>query len=127
MDMVTDSRIGRIAGYNMLSFLKDINCTGMQFKLLRFWVRHPKAKLSLYTMARALNTSAISLRDAITNLVENGILIAQDNNHGLTTYALSEQGAQEYIDELGSLDMHQTMNLEKQLKEKTVSPASKSK
>ncbi|MBM4447598.1 MAG: hypothetical protein FJ023_09715 [Chloroflexi bacterium] len=125
--MVTDDRIGRIAGYDVLSFLEDINCTGMQFRLLRFWVRHPKAKLSLYTMARALNTSAISLRDAITNLVENGILTAQHNNHGLTTYALSEQGAQEYIDELGSLDIHQTKTLERQLKEKTVSPTSKSK
>lgn len=124
--MVTDDRIGRIAGYDMLSFLEDINCTGVQFKLLRFWVRHPKAKLSLYTMARALNTSAISLRDAITNLVEKGILTAQHNNHGLTTYALSEQGAQEYIDELGSLDMHQTKTLERQLKEKTVSAAGKS-
>ena len=124
--MVTDSRIGRIVDYDMLSFLKGINCTGMQFKLLRFWVRHPKAKLSLYTMARALDTSAISLRDAITNLVEKGILTAQHNNHGLTTYALSEHGAQEYIDELGSLDMHQTKTLERQLKEKTVSPASKS-
>src|SRR4030043_925626 len=118
MDMVTDSRIGRIAGYDMLSFLEDINCTGMQFKLLRFWVRHPKAKLSLYTMARALNTSAISLRDAITNLVENGILIAQDNNHGLTTYALSEQGAQDLITERGSRDGNKPGNWEKQLKKK---------
>lgn len=114
--MVTDDRIGRISGYDMLSFLEDINCTGMQFRLLRFWVRHPKAKLSLYTIARALNTSANGLRDAITNLVEKGILTAQHSNHGLTTYALSEQGAQEYIYEMGSLDMHQTMNLEKKLK-----------
>ena len=116
--MVTDDRISRIAGYDILSFLEDINCTDMQFKLLRFWTRHPKAKLSLYTIARALNTSAIGLRDAITNLVEKGILTAQHNNHGLTTYALSEQGAREYIDELGSLDMHQTKHLERQLKEK---------
>jgi predicted DNA-binding transcriptional regulator len=127
MDMVTDSRIGRIVGYDVLSFLKGIDCTGMQFKLLRFWVRHPKAKLSLYTIAKALDTSAINLRDAIANLVEKGILTAQHNNHGLTTYALSEQGAQGYIDELGSLDMHQTKTLERQLKEKTVLPAGKSK
>jgi len=118
--MVTDDRVSRIAGCDMLSFLEDINCTGMQFKLLRFWTRHPRAKLSLYTVARALNTSAIGLRDAITNLVEKGILTAQHSNHGLTTYALSERGAREYIDELGSLDMHQTRQLERQLKEKTV-------
>lgn len=124
--MVTDDRIEQITGYDMLSSLEDINCTGMQFKLLRFWVRHPRAKLSLYTMARALNTSAIGLRDAITNLVEKGILTAQHNNHGLTTYALSENGAQEYIDELSSLDMHQTKTLERRLKEKAVSSAGKS-
>jgi len=127
MDMVTDARAGKIAGYDMLSFLEDINCTGMQFKLLRFWARHPRAKLSLYTIARAMNTSAIGLRDAITNLVENGIITAQHNNYGLTTYALSEQGGQEYVDGLGSLDMHQTKTLERQLKEKTLSTASTSK
>jgi len=125
--MVTDARAGKIAGYDMLSFLEDINCTGMQFKLLRFWARHPRAKLSLYTIARAMNTSAIGLRDAITNLVENGIITAQHNNYGLTTYALSEQGGQEYVDGLGSLDMHQTKTLERQLKEKTLSTASTSK
>jgi len=114
--MVADDRVGRIAGYDMLSFLEDINCTGMQFKLLRFWVRHPKAKLSLYTIARALNASAMGMRDAITSLVEKGILTAQNNNHGLTTYALSEQGAQECIGGPGSLDWNQTRNLERQLK-----------
>lgn len=124
--MVTDDRIGAISDYDALPFLEDINCTGMQFKLLRFWVRHPKAKLSLYTIARALSTSAVGLRDAITTLVERGIITAQHSNHGLTTYALSEKGAQECIDELGSLDMHQTMNLEKKLEERALSSVSNS-
>jgi predicted DNA-binding transcriptional regulator len=115
-----------MADYELLSFLKDINCTGAQFKLLRFWGRHPKAKLSLHTIARALDTSAINLRDAITNLVGKGILTAQHNNDGLTTYALSEQQIQEYIDELGSLDWNEAINLEKQLKAETVLPADKS-
>jgi predicted DNA-binding transcriptional regulator len=115
-DMVTDCKISRIADYGLLPFLKDIGCTGMQFKLLCFWGKHPKAKLSLYTIARALDTSAVNLRDAITNLVEKGILTAQHNMDGLTTYALSEQRAQEYIDELGSLDWNQAMNLGRQLK-----------
>ena len=124
--MVTDYRISRMVDYDLLSSLKDIGCTGMQFKLLCFWGRHPKAKLSLYTITVALDTSAINLRDAITNLVEKGILTAQDNNDGLTTYALSGQQTQEYIDELGSLDWNQTMNLARQLEEETVSPANKS-
>jgi len=123
--MVTDCRISQLVDYSLLSFLKDINCTGMQFKLLCFWGRHPKAKLSLYTIASALDTSATNLRGAITNLVGKGILTAQHNNDGLTTYALSEQGAQEYIDKLGSLDWNQTMNLERQLKKEPVSLAGK--
>jgi hypothetical protein len=125
-DMVTDCRISQKVDYSLLSFLKDINCTSMQFKLLCFWGRHPKAKLSLYTIASALDTSATNLRAAITNLVGKGILTAQHNNDGLTTYALSEHGAQEYIDKLGSLDWNQTMNLGSQLKKETVSLAGKS-
>jgi hypothetical protein len=125
-DMVTDCRISQLVDYSLLSFLKDINCTGMQFKLLCFWGRHPRAKLSLYTIASALDTSATNLRGAIANLVGKGILTAQHNNDGLTTYALSEQGAQEYIDKLGSLDWNQTMNLGRQLKKEPVSLASKS-
>ncbi len=115
--MVTDCRISQLVDYDLLSFLKDISCTGIQFKLLCFWGRHPKAKLSLYTIARALDTSAINLRYAMANLVGKGILMAQQNDNGLTTYALSDQRAKEYIDELGSLDWNQTMNLGRQLKE----------
>ena len=123
--MVTDCRISRPVDYGLLSFLKDINCTGMQFKLLCFWGRHPRAKLSLYTIASALDTSATNLRGSITSLVGKGILTAQHNNDGLTTYALSEQKAQEYIDKLGSLDWNQTMNLGMQLKKEPVPLAGK--
>jgi hypothetical protein len=126
IDMVTDCRISQPVDFNLLSFLKDIDCTGMQFKLLCFWGKHPRAKLSLYTIASALDTSATSLRGAITNLVGKGILTAQHNHDGLTTYTLSEYEAQEYIDKLGSLDWNQTMNLGKQLKKETASLAGKS-
>ncbi|MFC2049630.1 hypothetical protein ACFLTN_00380 [Chloroflexota bacterium] len=118
--MVIDCRIRQTANYDMLSSLKDIGCTDMQFKLLCFWGRHRKAKLSLYTIAGALDTPANGLRDAITNLVEKGIITARHDNYGLTTYALSKQGAREYIDELGSLDWNQTRNLGSQLKKETV-------
>ena len=98
----------------------------MQFKLLCFWGRHPRAKLSLYTIAGALDTSAIKLRDAITNLVGKGVLTAQDSDNGLTTYALSEQRTREYVDELGKLDWKQMMDLVRQFKKETVSTADKS-
>ncbi len=124
--MVTNCGISQLEDYSLLSFLKDINCTGMQFKLLCFWGRHPRAKLSLYTIANALDTSASNLRAAISNLVGKGILTAQHNNDGLTTYALSQHEAQEYIDKLGSLDWNQTMNLGRQLKKETVPVAVKS-
>jgi len=125
--VVIDCSIRQTVYYGLLSSLKDMGCTDMQFKLLCFWGRHRKAKLSLYTIARALDTSAMGLRDAIKSLVEKGIITAKQDDYGLTTYVLSEQGAGEYIDELGSLDWNQKMNMEIQLKEKAVSPASKSK
>jgi hypothetical protein len=126
-DMVTDCRISQLEDYSLLSFLKDIDCTGMQFKLLCFWGRHPRAKLSLYTIASALDTPTTNLRGAIVSLVGKGILTAQHNNDGLTTYALSGNGTQKYIDKLGSLDWNQTMNLGEQLKKEAVSLAGKSK
>lgn len=120
--MVIDCGINRVVNYELLSFLKDTGCCGMQFQLLRFWGRHPRAKLSLYTIASALDTARINLRYAITALVEKDILIAQhDDGNGLTTYALtSDQRTQEYIDELAKLDWNETKSLEKQLEEEAV-------
>ena len=121
-DMLTNYRINRIANYELLLFLKDIGCSGIQFRLLCFWGRHPKSRLSLYTVARALGTARINLRDAMTNLVEKGILVDQHDSNGLTTYALSgDQRIQEYIDELAKLDWSEAITLRKQLKEETVS------
>jgi hypothetical protein len=122
-DMVTDYRINRIVKCELLLFLKDIGCSGIQFRLLCFWGRHPKSRLSLYTVARALDTARINLRDAMTDLVEKGILVDQHDSNGLTTYALSgDKRIKEYIDELAKLDWSEAINLRKQLKEETVSP-----
>ena len=118
--MAIDGTIRQMANDGLMSFLKDIDCDGMQFKLLCFWGRHPRAKLSLYTIAGALDASAMSLREAIVNLVEKGVLTAEHNNNGLTTYALSEQQARGYVDELGGLDWKQTMDLVRQWKKGTV-------
>lgn len=119
--MVTDCRINQMASCELISFLKDIGCSDMQFQLLRFWGRHPRAKLSLYTIASALDTARINLRHAITALVEKSILIAQHDDNGLTTYALtSDQRTQEYIDKLARLDWGETKILEKQLEEEAV-------
>ena len=116
--MLTDYKVNQMPSCELLSFLQDIGCNRMQFQLLRFWARHPKAKLSLYTIAYALDTARSNLRHSITSLVEKGILLKQCNSKGLTTYSLnSEQQAQKYIDELARLDWNEAKSLEKQLKE----------
>jgi hypothetical protein len=124
--MVTDCSVKLKVSYDLLFFLKDIGCSGMQFKLLCFWSRHPRAKLSLYTIARVLDTARIDLRNAITVLLEKGILITEHNSDNLTTYAIShDQRTQEYIEELAKLDWSGTKNLGKQLKEEVVLPVNK--
>jgi hypothetical protein len=120
INMITSYRINRIENYELVSFLKDIGCSDMQFKLLCFWGRHPRSSLSLYTVARALNTVKINLRYAIRALVEKGILTERSDSNGLTTFALSgSQRIQEYIGCLAKLDWGELTNLRKELKEQS--------
>jgi hypothetical protein len=94
------------------------SCTGLELRLLRFWGRYPRAKLSLYTIAGALGAARFDLREAIAILAEKGILKEQQNANGLTTYSLSsDHQTQEYIEELGRLDWGEIKILEKQLEE----------
>ena len=97
------------------------SCTGLELRLLRFWGRHPRAKLSLYTIAGALGAARLDLRQAIAILAEKGILKAQHNSNGLTTYSLSDdRQTQEYLEELAGLDWGETKILEKQLEREAV-------
>ena len=97
------------------------SCTGLELRLLRFWGRHPRAKLSLYTIAGALGAARIDLRQAIAILAEKGILKAQHNSNGLTTYSLSDdRQTQEYIEELAGLDWGEIKILEEQLEQQAV-------
>lgn len=118
--MVTAYREKRIGNNGLLSFLADIGANNTQLKLLYFWVRHPKAKL---TVMRALETAKNNLRDAITTLAEKGILIAQHNSSGSTTYSLSDQRNQEYMSELAKLDWSQVLSLGRQLTAEAISPS----
>jgi hypothetical protein len=118
----------RIVNNDILSFLKGIGYSDMQFELLYFFSRHPRAKLSLYTIAGTLDAAKIDLRDTIADLVEKGILTAQHNGDSLTTYALTgDRRIQEYINGLANLDWSKTTSLEKQLKlkKKAVYPTNK--
>jgi hypothetical protein len=120
--MTTNYKIERTQNYDLASFLKDLGCDRTQFKLLCFWVRHPRSRVSLYTAARALDTARTNLRYAIGILVERGILMEQHDSNGLTTYALSgDERIQRYIDELAQLDCSEVVNLRKRLTDETVS------
>jgi hypothetical protein len=63
----------------------------MQFDLLQFWKRHPRAKLSLYSGDDTLKRPRNELRNAIFALAEKGVLTSKLNSNGLVTYALSDQ------------------------------------
>jgi hypothetical protein len=69
----------------------------MEIKLLQFWKRHPKAKLSLYSLGDTLGNPNNELRNAVLALAEKGVLVVQHNNNGLTTYALSGKPAHEQV------------------------------
>ena len=98
--------------HNLLSFLRKNSHVGLELQLLLFWGRHPYAKLSIYSIANALDTARINLRHAIKSLVDKGILTEQQNTNGLTTYILAEnQEIQEQIRLLGQLDWSELKTL----------------
>ena len=114
--MVIDCVQYRIANSELFRLLKNNRCTRLELRLLLFWARHPQAKLSLYTIATALDTARINLRDAIASLVRKSILEEQQNSNGLATYSLSiDQKIQECIEELAMMDLNQIKILEIQL------------
>ena len=114
---VTIDEIRDTANVHMLN-----SCKGLELRLLRFWGRNPRAKLSLYTIASALDTARIHLRYAITSLVEKGILKEQRSSNGLTTYALTnEQRIREYVDDVVKLDWSDINVLGNQLKGEAIS------
>ncbi len=119
--MVIDCVQYRIANSRLFNFLKENSRNNMELQLIRFWSRHPRAKLSLCTIACALDTAKINLREAIKALIEKGILKEQQDTNGLVTYSLSnDPRTQEYIEELAKLDWAEIKILEKQLEGEAV-------
>jgi hypothetical protein len=81
---------------------KTINCNpgagfqnfdenDMEAKLIAFWDRHPKAKLSLNTGTTSREFPKNCLRSAIGSLVNKGILAVENTRGGLVTYGLTER------------------------------------
>lgn len=97
------------------------NYSYLELRLLHFWGHHPRTKLSLYTIANAMDTARINLRHAIAALVAKGILDEQQDGNGLTTYSLnSDQQIQQYIEELTTLDWNRASVSTKQLEKEAV-------
>lgn len=114
--MVIDCIQYRIANSKLFGFLKDNDFTRMELKLLVFWARHPNAKLSLYSIASALDTAKFNLRDAISSLVKKNILLEQHTNNDLITYYLcSDWNTREFVEEISRMDWNQLRVLEQQI------------
>lgn len=119
--MVIDCVQYRMANSSLYHFLKENSSSNIELQLIRFWARHPRTKLSLYTIANALDTARINLREAIRSLIEKNILQEQEDGNGLITYSLvSDPQTQECIEELAKLDWTEIRVLEKQLEGEAV-------
>ena len=116
--MLTERATVPVANYDLLWFLVNHGYDDIQFKLICFWGRHPKAKLSLYTISHALDTSSIVLKDALDLLVDQGILTRLEDSNGLTTYSSAESQSYWPIEAIAKLDLGEIIELRKQLKQK---------
>ncbi len=106
----------KVANSKLFGFLKEKDFTRMELRLLIFWARHPHAKLSLYSIASALDTAKFNLREAISSLVKKNILLEQQNSNDLITYTLSSDwNTRESVEELSQMDWNQLRVLEHQL------------
>jgi predicted DNA-binding transcriptional regulator len=116
VNMVIDCVQYQVANSRLFHFLKENSRTNLELQLIRFWARHPRAKLSLYTIASALDTAKINLREAIRSLIDKGILQEQQDGNGLITYSLTnDPQTQASIEELARLDWTEIRILERQL------------
>ncbi len=119
--MLTECEAKLKISNSLLSFLTDNECSEIEFDLLRFMGRHPKAKMSFYIITRAFRIAAIDVGNALTALVEKDILMRRLDGNGLITYSLStDEKPHAYIHKLASLDWSEAMALKKELKANTV-------
>jgi len=116
--MVTMYKVKPMINDELQSFLEDTGCSRMQFEILRFMGKHPKAKFSLYVIARAMGTGGTDLGNALIGLIERDVLLARADDNSLTTYCLgADNETCGYIYRLADLDWSEAMALKKQLKE----------
>jgi hypothetical protein len=111
----------RTVNSDLFKFLVENRFSNLELRLLLFWSRHPNAKLSIYTIASAMDTARINLREAISSLVKKNVLEEHQNGCGLTTYYLSgDIDTKERVDELSQLDWNQITSLKRQLQTEAI-------
>jgi hypothetical protein len=121
MDMTSEYQDESSREGKLLSFLKHIRCSRLQFELIRFLGRHPRAKLSIDVIARAMGIPSIDLRDDIIALIKKEIVVSPQVGKGLTTYALSgDVRVREYACAVAGLDWSQAEVVRRQLDEDLV-------
>jgi hypothetical protein len=116
--MVTMYKVKPMVNDDLQSFLEDTGCSRMQFEILRFMGKHPRAKFSLYVIARAMGTGGMVLGDALIGLIEKDIIVSLVDGNGLVTYCLSDHvEVYSYVYYLSALDWSEASCLKKRLKE----------
>jgi len=115
--MVIDYIENQTAKSDLLKYLRENEFNSLELQLLVFWAKHPNAKLSLYSIANALDTAKLGLRDAISTLVRKNVILEQHNNNSdlITYYLNGNLDQRSYIDELSCLDWSQLKILKTQL------------
>jgi len=116
--MVTMYNVKPMVSDDLQSFLEDTGCSRMQFEILRFAAKHPKAKFSYYVIARAMGSAGSDLGNALIGLIEKDILLSRVDDNGLTTYYLgADNETCGHIYRLADLDWSEAASLKKQLTE----------
>jgi hypothetical protein len=109
--MITSGEINRVQYSDLISFLREFDCSKLQIKLLRFLAWHRCTKLSFDTLADALGIKTTILKQEIKLLICRGILL-QQNCNGVVTYALVDTyPIQEYFDRIAMLDWNEVYSL----------------
>ena len=67
--MVTKHKTKPMINDDLQSFLEDTGCSRMQFEILRFMGKHPKAKFSLHVISKAMGADGSGLKNALNSLI----------------------------------------------------------
>jgi hypothetical protein len=105
----------RFKHYGLVSFLRQMHCSVVQFKLLRFLLAHTQAHLCPDTIAGALDITRTLLSQEIGPLIVLGVVSEQSYSEIITYSLTTDPIIRNYISELSNLDACETANIRKEL------------